>query len=94
MELVLAQDGEDLSGQITLTVRDYIGPMTEPSLPCTAVGTVTIQNLTGTRSATQATFTLEDGVTSFTAFCGKDRLSGELEVDAAPGARGTWRVTR
>jgi hypothetical protein len=55
---------------------------------------VTTQNLTGTRNATQATFTLEDGVTSFTAFCGKDRLSGELEVDAAAAMRGTWRVRK
>jgi hypothetical protein len=68
--------------------------MTEPSVPCTAVGTVTIQDLTGTRTATQATFRLADGVTTFTAVCDGDRMSGELEVEAAPGARGTWRVRK
>ncbi|UCC84499.1 MAG: hypothetical protein JSW46_06115 [Gemmatimonadota bacterium] len=94
MELVLEQNGDSLSGTIALTIRDFLGPMTEPSVPCTAVGTETIQDFTGARTATQATFTLEDGVTSFTAFCGKDHLSGELEVDGAPGARGTWRVRK
>ena len=94
MELVLEQDGDSLSGRIALTIRDYLGPMTDPAVPCTPVGTVTIQDLAGIRTATQASFTLEDGVTNFTAFCSNDRLSGELEVDAAPGARGTWRVTR
>jgi hypothetical protein len=94
MELVLEEAGDSLAGTIALTIRDYLGPMTEPSVPCSAVGTVTIQDLTGTRTATQATFTLEDGVTVFSAICGDDRLSGDLEVNAASGMRGTWRVTR
>jgi hypothetical protein len=94
MELMLDQRGDSLSGTIQLTIRDYLGPMTEPSVPCTAVGTVTVQDLSGTRTATQATFTLADGVTVFTAVCGDERLSGELEVNGAPGARGTWRVKK
>lgn len=94
MELVLDQAGDSLGGRLVLTIRDYIGPMTEPSVPCTPVGTATMQDLTGSRTATQATFTLADGVTSFTAVCGEDRMSGELEVEGAPGARGTWRVKR
>jgi hypothetical protein len=94
MELVLEQDGDNLSGTIALTIRDYLGPMTEPAVPCTPVGTVTIQDLTGIRTATQATFTLEDGVMNFTAVCGNHRLSGELEANSASGLRGTWRVTR
>ncbi len=94
MELVLEQNGDRLSGKIALTIRDFQGPMTEPSVPCTAVGTVTTQDLSGRRTATQATFTLADGVTNFTATCGEKMLSGELEVDAAPGARGTWRVRK
>jgi hypothetical protein len=94
MELVLEQDGDSLSGQIALTIRDYLGPMTQPSVPCTAVGTVTIQDLTGTRTATQASFTLEDGVTILSATCTDDRLSGDLVVNSSSGLRGTWRVTR
>jgi hypothetical protein len=94
MELVLEQDGDSLSGTIALTIRDFLGPMTEPSVPCTGVGTVTIQDLAGTRTATQASFTLEDGVTNLTAVCGENRLSGELEVDAAAAMRGTWRVKK
>jgi hypothetical protein len=94
MELVLDQDGDSLSGTIALVIRDFLGPMTEPSEPCTAVGTVTSQDLTGTRTATQATLTLADGVTTLTAICGEDRLSGELEVGAAAAMRGTWRVRK
>lgn len=94
MELVLEQAGDSLSGSVALTIRDYLGPMTEPAVPCTAVGTVMSQELSGTRSATQATFTLEDGVTVLSAICGDDRLSGELEVNSAFAMRGTWRVRR
>lgn len=94
MELVLEQAGDSLSGTVVLTIRDYLGPMTEPAVSCTAVGTVMTQELRGTRSATQANFVLADGVTSFTALCDSDRLSGELEVDAAAAMRGTWRVRK
>jgi hypothetical protein len=94
MELVLVQDGDSLSGTILLTIRDYLGPMTEPSVPCTAVGTVTTQNLTGTRTATQATLSLDDGVTVLSATCSDDRLSGELSVNSDSAMRGTWRVTK
>jgi hypothetical protein len=94
IELRLEQDGDNLSGTITLTIRDYIGPMRTSWVPCTAVGTVTTQVLTGTRTATQATFTLEDGITLLSGTCENDRISGDLIVNSSSGLRGNWRVIR
>ncbi len=94
IELELVQRGDSLGGTITLTIRDYSGPMTAPSTPCTDVGTVTAGSLTGMRSGIHLTFTLEDGVTVFSGTCTSDILSGELVVNSPGGVKGTWTVVR
>lgn len=91
--LELQQTGVELSGTLQITIRDYSGPMNVPPTPCTDVGTVTTQSLSGTRTATQLNFTLEDGATEFSATCAPDVLSGAFAA-AGGGPSGTWKVVR
>jgi hypothetical protein len=94
LDLQLAQTGSKLSGLLRMTIRDFTGPLTNPWIPCTAVGTQSTQQLTGSYNGTRINFTLEDGATAFTGTCTPDLISGELVVDSVTSVRGTWSVTR
>lgn len=94
LEVQFAQDGQTLTGTLTLTVRESNGPLANPSLPCVPVGTQSVQALTGEVGSTRANFTLADGVTVFSGTFTTDLMSGDFVVNAINGVIGTFDIVR
>ena len=90
--LDLVQNGDNLAGQLTLTVRKS-EKLLQTSLPCVAVGSSATQALTGNASITNVDFTLADG-TEFDGTFTTDIMSGNFASAGPNGIAGTWVVLR